>query len=82
MAAADDVDVGYGWTFPAAISAVIVMVAVLLVIIIHLRYLSRTQLATRILMGLCFSIFLFQVNIVVVFNTDNNLLAIYFHIYS
>lgn len=63
MAVAPDVEIGYGWTFPAGISAAIVIIAVLLVMIIHLRYFSRTQLETRILICLCSSIFLFQVRI-------------------
>lgn len=61
MAAAADIEIGYGWTFPAGISAAIVIIAVLLVMVLHLRYFSRTQLATRILVCLSFSVFLFQV---------------------
>lgn len=62
MAVAADVEIGYGWTFPAGVSAAYVMITIFLVIIIHLRYLSRTQLETRILICLCFSIFMFQVS--------------------
>ena len=63
VAISDDLVIGYGWTFPAGISTAIVIIAVLLVMIIHFRYFSRTQLATRILMCLTFSVFLFQVSV-------------------
>lgn len=62
MAVSENVQIGYGWTFPAGVSAAFVIIASLLVMIIHFRYLSRTQLETRILICLCFSIFLFQVS--------------------
>ncbi len=61
MAGAQDVDVGYGWTLPAALSAVVVIIAIILAIIVHLRYFFRTQLAARILLNVLFSVFLFQV---------------------
>ena len=60
FAAANEVGVGYGWTFPAAITAAIVMVAMVLVILVHLCYLSRTQLATKILINLCIAVGVFQ----------------------
>ena len=62
MAASADVYIGYGWTFPAGVSAAITIIAVLLVMIIHFRYLPRTRLVTRILICLCFSIFAHQVS--------------------
>ena len=62
MAVSVDLEIGYGWTFPAGISAASVLIAILLVMILHLVYLSRTQLETRILICLCFSVFLFQVS--------------------
>lgn len=62
MAVSVDLEIGYGWTFPAGISAAVVLIPILLVMIIHFVYLSRTQLETRILICLCFSIFLFQVS--------------------
>lgn len=61
MAVAADVEIGYGWKFPAGVSAAIVIIAMVLVLILHLRFLPRTQLETRILMCLCFSVLLFQV---------------------
>ena len=60
FAAANEVGVGYGWTFPAAITAAIVMIAMVLVVLVHLCYLSRTQLATKILINLCISVGVFQ----------------------
>ena len=60
FAAANEVGVGYGWTFPAAITAAIVMVAMVLVVLVHLCYLSRTQLATKILINLCIAVGVFQ----------------------
>ena len=60
LAAANVVGVGYGWTFPAAITAAIVMVAMLLVVLVHLCNISRTQLATKILINLCIAVGIFQ----------------------
>ena len=65
LAAASVVDVGYGWTFPAAITAAIVIVAMLLVILIHLCYHSRTQLATKILINLCIAVAVFQLMLLI-----------------
>jgi hypothetical protein len=62
VAVAVDVEIGYGWTFPAGVSAAFVIIVILLVIIIHFVYFSRTQLETRILICFFFSIFLFQVS--------------------
>ena len=60
FAAANEIGVGYGWTFPAAITAGLVMTAVVLVVLVHLCYLSRTQLATKILINLCIGVGVFQ----------------------
>ena len=60
FAAANEVGVGYGWTFPAAVTAAIIMIAMVLVILVHLCYLSGTQLATKILINLCIAVGVFQ----------------------
>ena len=60
FAAANEVGVGYGWTFPAAVTAAIIMIAIVLVVLVHLCYLSRTQLATKILINLCIAVGVFQ----------------------
>ena len=60
LAAANVVGVGYGWTFPAAVTAAVVVVAVLLAILVHMCYLSQTQLATKILINLCIAVGIFQ----------------------
>ena len=61
LAVASNITLGYGWTWPAGVSAGFVAVVMVLVMLLHLCYLSRTQLATRILICLCLAIFLFQV---------------------
>lgn len=55
------VEIAYGWSLPAALSAALVMITIIPVLLLHLCYRDRTQLATRILMCLCASIFLFEV---------------------
>lgn len=65
VTAANVVGVGYGWTFPAAITAAIVIVAMLLVILVHMCYLSRTQLATKILINLCIAVGVFQLMLLI-----------------
>ena len=64
LAAAADIRLGYAWTWPAGLSAGFVLVVMVLIMMVHLCYLSRTQLATRILICLCLSVFLFQVRYV------------------
>ncbi len=64
LAAATDIRLGYAWTWPAGLSAGFVLVVMVLIMMVHLCYLSRTQLATRILICLCLSVFLFQVRYV------------------
>ena len=60
LAADNVVGVGYGWTFPAAVTVAVVIVTVLLVILLHMCYLSQTQLATKILINLCIAVGIFQ----------------------
>jgi len=55
-------EIAYGWSLPAALSAAVVMIVIIPVVLLHLCYRSRTQLATRILTALCVSIFLFEVS--------------------
>ena len=56
------VEIAYGWSLPAALSAAVVMIVIIPVVLLHLCYRNRTQLATRILTALCVSIFLFEVS--------------------
>ena len=63
FAANHEVGVGYGWTFPAAITAGIVMVAMVMVVLVHTCYLSRTQLVTKILINLCIAVGIFQLTL-------------------
>ena len=71
MAVAFDVQVGYGWSFPAGIACAIVVIVMLFVIILHIRYFRHTQLATRILVNLCISILLFHLMLLIaIFASD------------
>lgn len=63
MAASSDTALGYSWTWPAGLSTGFVLVVMVMVMVVHLWYLSRTQLATRILICLCLSVVLFQVSL-------------------
>lgn len=63
MAVSIDLAQGYGWTLPAGLSAVVCILALLMSIALHFIYLSRTQLASRLLICLCIAVLAYQVNL-------------------